>query len=77
MDSGEEAEVTDLDEARGEDVIEEAADEFDGRTRRARPPAGAKDDGGVVAVDGVPFLPALVNPAATADVAKAQGEQIQ
>lgn len=33
--------------------------------------------GGVVAVDGVPFLPALVNPAATADGAKAQGEQIR
>ena len=33
--------------------------------------------GGVVAVDGVPFLPALMNPAATADGAKAQGEQIR
>ena len=33
--------------------------------------------GGVVAVDGVPFLPALVNPAATADSATAQGEQIR
>ncbi len=33
--------------------------------------------GGVVAVDGVPFLPALMNPAATADDAKVQGEQIR
>lgn len=33
--------------------------------------------GAVVAVDGVPFLPALANPAATADGAKAQGEQIR
>lgn len=33
--------------------------------------------GGIVAVDGVPFLPALANPAATADGAKAQGEQIR
>ncbi len=33
--------------------------------------------GGVLAVDGVPFLPALANPAATADSAKAQGEQIR
>lgn len=51
VDGGEESEVADLYEARGEDVVEEAADEFDGRTRRARAPAGAKDDGGVVAVD--------------------------
>ena len=33
--------------------------------------------GGVVAVDGVPFLPALVNPAATAEGAAIQGEQIR
>jgi len=33
--------------------------------------------GGLVAVDGVPFLPALGNPAATADSAKAQAEQIK
>ena len=32
---------------------------------------------GVVAVDGVPFLPALANPAATADGAKAQGDMIR
>jgi len=33
--------------------------------------------GGLVAVDGVPFLPALGNPAATADSAKAQAGQIK
>lgn len=33
--------------------------------------------GGLIAVDGVPFLPALGNPAATADSAKAQAEQIK
>ncbi len=33
--------------------------------------------GGIVAVDGVPFLPALMNPAATAEGAAAQGEQIR
>jgi len=33
--------------------------------------------GGLVAVDGVPFLPALGNPAATADSAKAQADQIK
>jgi N-formylmaleamate deformylase len=33
--------------------------------------------GGLVAVDGVPFLPGLGNPAATADSARAQAEQIK
>lgn len=33
--------------------------------------------GGLVAVDGVPFLPALGNPAATAESAKAQAEQMK
>lgn len=33
--------------------------------------------GGIVAVDGVPFLPALMNPAATAEGAAVQGEQIR
>jgi N-formylmaleamate deformylase len=33
--------------------------------------------GGLVAVDGVPFLPALGNPAATAESSKAQAEQIK
>lgn len=33
--------------------------------------------GGLVAVDGVPFLPGLGNPAATADSSKAQAEQIK
>lgn len=33
--------------------------------------------GGLVAVDGVPFLPGLGNPAATADSTKAQAEQIK
>ena len=33
--------------------------------------------GGLVAVDGVPFLPALGNPAATAESARAQAEQIK
>lgn len=33
--------------------------------------------GGLVAVDGVPFLPGLGNPAATADSAKAQAEQLK
>ncbi|MGE0863266.1 MAG: alpha/beta fold hydrolase [Vicinamibacterales bacterium] len=33
--------------------------------------------GGLVAVDGVPFLPALGNPAATADSARAQAGQIK
>lgn len=32
--------------------------------------------GGVIAVDGVPFLPALANPSATADTAAAQAQQI-
>lgn len=33
--------------------------------------------GGIVAVDGVPFLPALMNPAATAESAALQGEQVR
>jgi len=33
--------------------------------------------GGLIAVDGVPFLPALGNPAATADSTKPQAEQIK
>lgn len=33
--------------------------------------------GGLVAVDGVPFLPGLGNPAATADSARAQAEQLK
>ena len=38
VDGGEEAEVADLHEAVGKDVLEKAADEFDGRTRRALAP---------------------------------------
>jgi N-formylmaleamate deformylase len=33
--------------------------------------------GGIVAVDGVPFLPSLGNPAATAESSKAQADQVQ
>jgi N-formylmaleamate deformylase len=33
--------------------------------------------GAIVSVDGVPFLPALMNPAATADTAKAQAAQMK
>jgi hypothetical protein len=52
VDGSEETEVADLDEAGGEDVVEKAADEFDGRAGRVGAPAGTKADGGVVEVDG-------------------------
>ena len=51
VDGSKEAAVANLHEAIREDMVEEAADEFDGRTGRAVAPAGAKDDGVIVEVD--------------------------
>ena len=44
VDGGEEAEVADLDEALGKDMLEKAANEFDRVARRGGLAAGAKDD---------------------------------
>ena len=51
VNGGEEAEVTDLDETVGKDVLEKAANELDRVARRGGMPAGAKDDARGVGVD--------------------------
>lgn len=51
VDGGEEAEVTDLDETLGQDVLEKAANELDRVARRGGMAAGAKDDARGVGAD--------------------------